>query len=306
MDPVLIPAVFGYRLLGGIAIGVAAGWLMVRLLNRVDLGQDGLYPVLTLAAAGVIFGVGEALQTSGFMAVYVAGLMMASKVFTHKRSLIRFHDGVAWLMQVSMFLVLGLLVFPSQLVGEMGAAVLVAAVLALVARPLAVFLSLWKSGLGKRERLLISWVGLRGAAPIILATFPMVAGVPSSGVIFNTVFMVVIVSVAVQAPTIGLVARKLRLVSAQPAGPARSIEIDVPAGREVAIHRLSLAPGCQADGVKLLDIGGPERPIVLMARREGRLFIPAGNTKLLQGDDLYVVGSSDSVDEFAKLFRSGE
>ena len=305
-DPGLIPVLFAYRLVGGIAIGYAAGWVLVKLLNRIDLGQDGLYPVLTLAAAGVVFGAGEALGTSGFMAVYVAGLVMSTKVFTHKRSHIRFHDGIAWLMQVSMFLVLGLLVFPSQLAGQVTSAVLVTAVLALLARPLAVFLCLWKSGLGNREKLLISWVGLRGAAPIILATFPMVAGLGASSVIFNTVFVVVIVSVAIQAPTIGTVARVLRLTKEGLSGEARSIEIDIPPGREVSIHRLSLSPGCAADGVKILDIGGPGRPIVLMARREGRLFIPAGNTKIRAGDDLYVVGSSDSVDEFAELFRPSD
>lgn len=306
MEPAFVPLVFVYRLIGGVLIGYVAGWLMVRLLNRVNLGQDGLYPVLTLALAGLTFGLGELAQTSGFMAVYVAGLVLSNKVFAHKRSLIRFHDGVGWLMQVSMFLVLGLLVFPSQLAGQLTAAVLVAGVLALVARPAAVFVSLVGSGLTAREKLLVSWVGLRGAAPIILATFPMVAGLSASGTIFNIVFITVIVSVAVQAPTIGIVARLLGLTLPGPVGEPRAIEIDVPSGKDVSIQRLPLAEGCAADGRKLLDIGGPDRPIVLMAQRDGRAFIPAGNTKLRSGDELFVVGAPGSVEEFAELFEPAE
>lgn len=302
-DPGLFPLLFVYRMVGGGLLGWAAGLVLVRLLNRVDLEHDGLYPVLTLAAAGCIFGLGEAARASGFMAVYAAGLAMAGRVFVHRRSLVRFHEGVAWLMQVSMFLVLGLLVFPSRLPGQFWPAMGVSVALILVARPLAVFVCLFRSGLSAREKLIVSWVGLRGAAPIILATFPMVAGLGISDSIFNTVFVAVIASVLVQGPTVGLLARLLGIAEPYREVAPVPIEIDVPPDMEMSVKRLQVGAGSAADGRKLLSVGGPDRPLVMLIRRQGWLFIPTGNSRLLAGDDLYVLGARDSVQEFRKVLH---
>jgi len=301
VEPALLPFLFIFRLVGGALLGWIAGLALVRLLNWIDLEHDGLYPVLTLAAAGTIFGVAELGQTSGFMAVYAAGLAMAGRVFVHKRSLVRFHGGLAWLMQVTMFLALGLLVFPSHLVAQFWPAIGVSVVLIFVARPLAVFISLIGSGLNTREKTMVSWVGLRGAAPIILATFPMVAGLGASDAIFNTVFVAVIASVLVQGPSVGFVARRLGIAEPLEHVAPIPVEIDVPAELEMSIKRLRVETGSKADGEKLLTIGGPSRPLVVLIRREGWLFIPTGNSRLLADDELYVLGSADSVQDLREV-----
>jgi len=304
VHPALIPLLFIYSLVGGALFGWIAGLALVRLLNWIDFEHDGLYPGLTLAAAGTIFGVAALGQISGFMAVYVAGLAMAGRVFVHKRSLVRFHDGLAWLMQVSMFLVLGLLVFPSHLVAQLWPAIGVSVVLMVVARPLAVFISLIHSGLTVREKMMVSWVGLRGAAPIILATFPMVAGLGVSDAIFNTVFVAVIASVLVQGPSVGFVARRLGIAEPlEHVAPPIPVEIDVPAERGMSIQRLHVDVGSRADGEKLLAIGGPSRPLVVLIRREGWLFIPTGNSRLLPGDELYVLGSAEAVQDMREVVQ---
>src|SRR5262249_40663807 len=144
---------------------------------------------------------------NGFLAVYIAGLVVGNSDFVHKRSLMRFHDGMAWLMQIAMFLTLGLLVFPLQIVPVVGAGIVVALFLMFVARPASVFMSLVLSRLSWREKTFVTWAGLRGAVPIILATFPLLAGLPKSPTIFNLVFFIVLFSVLLQGTTLGLVAR---------------------------------------------------------------------------------------------------
>lgn len=300
-DVRLLPLVFVYRMAGAAALGWLAGVALVRLLNWIDLEYDGLYPVLTLAAVGSLFGAAELAQTSGFMAVYVAGLTMAGRTFVHKRSLTRFHEGLGWLMQVAMFLVLGLQVFPSDLIPQLGPAIGVSAVLILVARPLATFVALIGSGLGLREKAIVSWVGLRGAAPIILATFPMVAGLEIANPIFNIVFVVVIMSVLVQGPSVSFVARRLGIAEAPAARTNAPIELDAPDDLELSLTQLRVAPSSAADGHKLLSVGGPERPLVTLIRRDGWLFIPTGSTKLSAGDELFVLGSPQSVEEMRRL-----
>lgn len=292
----LVPLSYLLRLAGGGAIGWLSGVLLVRILNRIDLEHDGLYPVLTLAAAGVVFGVAEIVGTSGFMAAYMAGLAMAGRVFAHRRSLLRFHEGVAWLMQIVMFLILGLLVFPSELLEHAVPGLAISAVLMLVARPLAVMALLLGSDFSLRERVMVSWVGLRGAAPIILATFPMVAGLETAGSIFNTVFFVVVFSVLIQGPTAGLMARLLRVDVPVERVERLPIEIDGDAATGMMIARLHVEPGSFADGSHLLDVGGPHMPLVILMRREGRYFIPGGTTVLAGGDELHLLGTVEMIE----------
>jgi len=294
---------FLFRMGGGVALGWLAGRVLVWLLNRIDLEYDGLYSVLTLAAVGTMFGAAEAAGTSGFVAVYVAGLTMAGRIFVHHRSIVRFHEGLAWLMQVTMFLVLGLLVYPSHLARGIWPALAISAVLMLVARPAATFPSLIGSGLSWRERHMVAWVGLRGAAPIILATFPLVAGLDTSGVIFNTVFVAVITSVLVQGPTVSLVARRLGI--AEPVTePLRSpIDVDLPRDPTFSVKRLQIEAGSEADGKKLLAIGGPDRPLIVLIRRQGCLFLPTGASPLAAGDELFALGSDESMRALGQVLR---
>jgi potassium/hydrogen antiporter len=178
---------FFLQMVIGAAIGVLLGKAAVHFINRIKLETEGLYPVLTLSIALLTYGLASVLRGNGFLAVYLAGIVLGNGDFIHKRSLIRFHDGLAWLMQITMFVTLGLLVFPSRLLPVAGAALLISGVLMFLARPVGVFLGLLFARLGIRHKLLLSWVGLRGAVPIVLATFPYVAEVEHADIYFNRV-----------------------------------------------------------------------------------------------------------------------
>ena len=297
----LMPVVFAYKLGGGMLAGYVCGRALVALLNRIDLEYDGLYPVVTLASVGVVFGLAEVIGTSGFMAVYVAGLTMADRVFVHRNSLLRFHEGLAWLMQIAMFVVLGLLAFPMRLIEAAPDGIFVALLLIFVARPLSVMITLAFSDMTLRERAMVSWVGLRGAAPIILATFPLVAGVRGAEYLFDVVFFAVIVSVLLQGPSVAVMARKLRVDAPLEAADAYPIEISAPADIGVKIKRLVIGPDSEAAGARLVDIGGPTRPLVVMLRRGGRIFVPTGRTLFEEDDELFVLGDPESIREFRDL-----
>ncbi|GLV47058.1 K+/H+ antiporter [Thermus sp. LT1-2-5] len=202
----------GFKQLGlGLALGYALGRVTAWAWNEFGFHYRGLRLLLSFALVLFSYGLTAVLGGSGFAAVYVAGLVVGSASLKHKDELLLFHDGVAWIMQVVMFLVLGLLVFPSQLPGVALQGALVAFFLMFVARPLAIALCLLPFRWSWREVLLVGWVGLRGAVPIVLATYPLLAGVPGANVLFNLVFFVVLLSVALQGPTLGLVARGLGL-----------------------------------------------------------------------------------------------
>lgn len=195
--------------LGGLT-GLAGGWLLVKMVNKIKL-TPGLYPLLVLASALVLFGVVASLDGSGFLAVYLAGLVVGNKPLQAGNNIMRFHDGMAWLAQIGLFLVLGLLVRPSELVGHAGQALFVAVVLMFIARPTAVLLCLRPFQLPWREQLFIAWVGLRGAVPIVLALFPLLANLEHAREFFNTAFFVVLVSLVVQGWSMAPLARKLGL-----------------------------------------------------------------------------------------------
>ncbi|HEV2556977.1 MAG TPA: potassium/proton antiporter [Bosea sp. (in: a-proteobacteria)] len=210
----LAPA-FIIQMLVGAAVGAAMGFGMPALLSRVRLQVGGLALVVSVAAALLSYGLAGILQGNGFLAAYIAGIIAGSSSFPGKRTISLFQDGAAWLAQVVMFLTLGLLVFPTQLLDVVGPGLAITAVLMLIARPLSVFLCLAPfSEFGWREKLFISWAGLRGAVPVVLATFPIVAGVEGAQVIFNIVFFVVLLSSLIQGPTLGLVARRLGIEGA--------------------------------------------------------------------------------------------
>ncbi|HSE84131.1 MAG TPA: potassium/proton antiporter, partial [Thermodesulfobacteriota bacterium] len=204
----LIP-MFIQQMALGTVIGYVFGKGVVYIINYLKLGYEGLYPVLTLALVLFVYGTTASLGGNGFLAIYLAGLVLGNNNFIHKRSLIRFHDGLAWLMQIAMFLTLGLLVFPSHIFPIVWIGLLVSAFLIFVARPVSVFVSLLPAKISLREKTMVSWVGLRGAVPIILATFPLLAEIPKADMIFNLVFFIVITSVLLQGTSIPLVAKWL-------------------------------------------------------------------------------------------------
>ena len=206
----------------GTAIGIAMGEIMRRTLNALDLELEGIYPVLSVALALLTYGLTAFLDGSGFLAVYLAGLVMARKPFTHQQSILRFHDGLAWLMQVTMFLLLGLQVFPARLVPIAWVGLLVSLFLIFVARPASVHAALAFSPMSYKEQTLVAWAGLRGAVPIILATFPFLAGVKQADTIFHLVFFIALTSVVIQGTAIPLLTRMLK-IGGPPSNEARSV-----------------------------------------------------------------------------------
>ena len=202
----------------GAVLGVAMGELIRWTLNTLKLELTGIYPVLSVAFALLTYGLAAELKGSGFLAVYLAGLFLRRRPVAHKRSLVQFHDGLAWLMQIAMFLILGLQVFPTRLLPIAGVGLLVSLFLILAARPLSVYVALAFSRLSFREQTLIAWVGLRGAVPIVLAMFPVLAGIQQADTIFHLVFFIALTSVLLQGPPIPWITRLLRLDRS----PARS------------------------------------------------------------------------------------
>jgi cell volume regulation protein A len=200
----------------GTVLGIAMGEIMRRLFNALDLELEGIYPVLSVALALLTYGLTDYLDGSGFLAVYLAGLVMQRKPFTHQQSVLRFHDGLAWLMQVTMFLALGLQVFPARLVPIAGAGILISLFLIFIARPASVHTALAFSPVSLREQTLVAWAGLRGAVPIILATFPLVAGIEKADMIFHMVFFIALTSVVMQGTAIPWLTRLLKIGGPQP------------------------------------------------------------------------------------------
>jgi potassium/hydrogen antiporter len=291
-------------------IGTIAGYLLalgaVWVINRLRLDHDGLYPVLTFGFVLLTFEGVTAIGGSGFLATYVAGVTMAHRDYLHKRSLIRFHDAISWLMQIAMFVLLGLLVFPSRLPDIAGRALIVAALLILVARPLAVLVTLLPFRTPPREIAFISWVGLRGATPIILATFPVAAAVPDAARLFDVVFFVVLTSVLVQGTTIPAVARRLGLAEDPPAGGARPVSFDtVITGDEgPRLVEIAVEADAAAIGKQLVDLGLPQGVLVVLVHRGTESFMPQGGTVMAEGDVLLVAAESGHEAIVERWFRS--
>ncbi|HVT42947.1 MAG TPA: potassium/proton antiporter [Thermoanaerobaculia bacterium] len=286
-----IVADFFQQMTIGAVSGFTIGWLGVVLINRVRLEYEGLYPVLTLSLVLLIYGLTAVIGGNGFLAVYLAGVIMGRKPFIHKRSLIRFHDGVAWLMQITMFLALGLLVFPSRLVTVAWIGLLIAMFLMLFGRPMAVMLTLAPFRMPLREKVFISWVGLRGAVPIILATFPLIAGVPRAGVIFDIVFFIVLTSVLFQGTTIPFVAKILGITTDEDQMPgelARRGESD--------LITVAVSENSPAARRRVVELGLPKDTLILLVNRDRGFLVPVGSTRIEPGDRLMVFTSKRSVD----------
>ena len=283
----------------GTAAGLLAGWITVRILNRAGLEYQGLYPVLTIALVLLTYAATALVGGNGFLAVYILGVMMARENYVQRRTLTKFHDGIAWLMQIAMFVTLGLLVYPSQLPTVAGVSLMMAAVLMIVARPASVFLTLAPVKMPYREKLLVSWVGLRGAVPIILATFPLVAGVEAASFIFNIVFFIVFASVLLQGTTIAPIARWLGLDTAHSDAPsAESVHL---AGRgESALVTLEVDEGSAADRHRVVELRWPRETLILVVYRGNEFFVPNGATVLEGGDRLIVLTTKGTVEDLRK------
>lgn len=282
-------------------IGALAGYLMgkltVQIINRLRLEYDGLYPVVTLALALLTYGATASLGGNGFLAVYVAGVITGNSDFIHKRSLARFHDGLAWLMQIAMFLTLGLQVYPSRLPPIAGIGLLVAAFLILVARPLSVFVALLLARLGWREKVFVSWVGLRGAAPIVLATFPLLDGLEKADTIFHLVFFITLTSVLLQGTLIVPAARWLKVYRAEPYKPRSPLAFVMDDSKiSNDLQEMLVPENSPVIGKQILDLNLPGGVLIVLIGRSGEMIVPNGGTVVQAGDTLLLLAQHDTAE----------
>ncbi len=290
-----IPFLFVLEMGVGAVFGLACGRLIVLGVNRLRAGFVGIYPAFLLAAALFTYAATSMAGGSGFLAVYVAGLIAGNSEFVHKRTLLRFFDGTAWLSQIAMFLALGVLVLPRDLGRVAGPGLFVSGFLILVARPLAVFVSLIGSRTSLREKLFVSWVGLRGAVPIVLATFFLLAGVPAAGFLFEMVFFVVLTSALVQGWSLPHVARLLGVAepaSEKPGYPAEFAEVP-DAHAELLDFVVPAESGLI--GRPLIDLGLPRDCLVLLVIRNENYIVPHSGTTLDRGDVVLVLADRRSL-----------
>lgn len=272
----------------GTAIGAGFGWLGRLLLIRVRVPTSGLYPVLTLALAFLSFGVATVSWGSGFLAVFVTGVVLGSANVPYRNGLARVHDAIAWLSQVSMFLMMGLLVFPSQLVPMAWQGLLLALALAIVIRPLAVWLCLLPFRFPGREVALVGWVGLRGAVPIILATFPVLAQVPGAMDVFNLVFFIVVVSTLIPGATIRAASRRLGLTIPERPQPSAVLEINSTYSLNGELASFLIDPSVAVCGALLSEVEFPRGAAAVLIVRGRELIAPRGQTQIQAGDHVYV------------------
>lgn len=273
----------------GTIVGVAGGWLSIKLINKVDLTASGLYPVLVATCGLLAFGTAAYMGGSGFLAIFICGVIIGNSRFVFKRSALLFHDGLAWLSQITMFVMLGLLVNPSSLLEVWLEGLVIAVALILIARPLAVIPLLKPFGFKKKELTLVSWVGLRGSVPIILAIFPLVFGLPNAPLIFNVVFFVVLLSAVVQGSTLAWVANKLKLTETPPESAAATLEISSLREVDAEIVEYTLRENSRAANRLLAEVALPESAVVAMITRGSTVIAPRGSTQIRSGDHLFVV-----------------
>ncbi len=285
----VIPA-FAINMLGGIAVGLATGRLGRGLFNRMRLDYEGLYPVLSMSLVLLTFGLAEYLRSNGFIAVYVCGIMMNASSFRYQRTVVKFHDGLAWLMQIILFLVLGLLVFPSELIAVAPKALLAALFLMLAARPVAVSIGLWRSKFTQPERMLAAWTGLRGAVPIVLATFPLAAGYEGSDEVFNVVFFIVLCSVLVQGILLMPVARWLNVDEPLGSRPKYSLEIERAGLVQGETREVEVLPNMAAAGKSIADLDIPPGVLILLVGRGDGFVVPKGETRIEPYDTIVMLG----------------
>lgn len=281
----------------GIIIGLSMGQLIVYLLNKIKFDYDGIYPVLFLAYAGMVYAFTNIVGGSGFLAVYLAGLTVGNREFLHKKSLKRFFDGLAWLSQIGMFLTLGMLVFPSQILAVTGVGLILSAILMLIARPVSVFLSLPFTKINLKEKLFTSWVGLRGAVPIILATFPLLAGVEYADLIFSIVLFIVLTSALLQGWSISFAARLLK-VDAPIIKKIRSpIEFESSPDDTNDLYDFIISDNSPLVGKQIVEIGLPKESLIVMINRNEQYIVPTGGTIIEAGDVLLILTNKKTISE---------
>ena len=292
-----------YELVAGAAIGLAAGLIGALVLRRMALPASGLYPIAILALIVAGYGAASVAHASGFLAVYVSALLLGNARLPHGPAIRGFAEGVAWLAQIGLFVMLGLLASPVRLPGQILPALVAAAALMLLARPVSVVLATLPLRVPWRQQAFLSWAGLRGAVPIVLATIPMNARLPGATRLFDVVFIVVTINVALQGPTLPFAARRLRVIT-----PGEPLDVAVEAAPLEALHadllQAQIPPGSRLHGVEIFELRLPAQANLALIVREGKGFVPAPTTTLRAGDRLLIVASAAVREQTERRLRA--
>ena len=284
--------------IGGIA-GFAFGKLSKLIINRIEIGLEGLYPVLVIALMFITFSATDFIGGNGFLAIYICGIFLGNSNLVYKKTILQVFDGIAWLMQIVLFLTLGLLVTPSNLIPYLGVGLIISVFLILVARPLSVFLSLIPFKMRIQRRFYISWVGLRGAVPIVFATYPLIAGVEKAPIIFNIVFFISVTSVLLQGTTIGVFAKWLRVVKEDGVKEINELDRLMANSPKSIMQEFFVENHRECIGKKAVEIGFPEDAIITMIKRKDSYINPDIHT-IIEPYDVIVV-LSDNLEGFDEV-----
>jgi cell volume regulation protein A len=284
----ILPLFFTQMLFGAL-LGFAFGFLSKWVINKIKLDFEGLYPVLVIALMFITFSATNFIGGNGFLAIYICAVYIGNHELIHKRTIFKVYDGIAWLMQIGLFLTLGLLVFPSSILPYIGLGLLLSILLIFVARPIAVFLSLAFFKMKLRRRFYISWVGLRGAVPIVFATYPLIAGIEKAEIIFNLVFFISVTSVLIQGTTLGIVAKWLHVALPEKVKPKALIDALLEERPKAVLRELTVPSDSYAVGKKIVQIGFPANTTIPYIKRNSAYLVPGGSTRIEAGDTLVVL-----------------
>lgn len=277
-----------YELVAGSAIGLAVGFLGAQGLRRIALPASGLYPISTFGLGLLAFAAAGSVHASGFIAAYLAAVVLANSGLPHRSATRSFAEGLGWLAQIGLFVLLGLLVDPSELARDLLPAIVIGLVLLLVARPVSVVASLIGFKVPLREQLFLSWAGLRGAVPIVLATFPIVAQVPDSSRLLNIVFVLVVVFTLIQAPSLRPIAHALGLITQE---STREIQVEAAPldVLDAELLTMTVQPASRLHNVTILELRLPDPAVITLIIRDGHTFVPLPQTRIEAGDELLIV-----------------
>lgn len=288
----------------GAALGFLAGWLGVKIVNNMKLGSDGLYPVVTAAIAAMIFSLSQMLRGNGLLSVYIAGMVMGNARLSHKSYLVRFFDGLSWLMQILVFVTLGLLVFPSQLPSVLIPGIVMSLALMFIIRPLAVFPILHFFDYTFRGKLLVSWIGFRGASSIVFATYALSGEIGAGQTLFNIVFFVSLMSVILQGSTLAPLARGLDQIETEDSALVARTFTDYEEDLRGSLYEMRIPADSPAVGIDLRQLTFPDYARVLMIKRGNSCITPIGKTKLAEGDVLMILADKpDGLLELKTVWR---
>ncbi|MBW3467216.1 potassium/proton antiporter [Arthrospiribacter ruber] len=279
--------------IGG-TLGLSFGWLSKVAINKINLGFEGLYPVLVIALMFITFSFTDLIGGNGFLAVYLCAVYLGNQDLIHKRTILKLYDGLAWLMQIVLFLTLGLLVNPVDIIPLIGLGIAIALFLIFVSRPIGVLFSLVPFKMKMRRRWYISWVGLRGAVPIVFATYPLIAGIDKANTIFNIVFFISVTSVLIQGTTLSKVADWLKVALPEKVKPRSPLDYFLDEPPKTSMIEVNIPEGNSVIGRKILDIGFPKNAIIAMLRRKGNYLTPNGQTEIEAGDQLLILAENDN------------